>query len=406
MFKEFKIGDVFYKIDTPKIKAKANDFPTEYSEKYCVPLLTAGAENQGLNRYAKISDCPLLINNAISVSANGANSGICFYQPHDFAVLQDAYAVKVNGREIDGVEEGLYLTGALNKAVRDNHDWVNKAGWNHIKDDSIELPVIENSNPDHEYTVDDIDWQYMRDRITELERDRITELDAYLQATGLNDYELTEDDKKILSFSAKRASDEARTVEDDSEDEVRFDLFRVDEIFEVVGTKSLDAGAVEFKDNGINFVGRTYENNGVQGKIDKQDYEPNNANTITATVIGNYKYVKYQEEPYYCSQNINKLTLLDKFNYTLNRLSADYLIALIRKFVEQYNGQQGGYKLPELKGYKMLLPIKSDGTPDFDYMERYIRAMEKVVIADVVKYKDKVIEETKKVVNDRYKEEQ
>ena len=39
----------------------------------------------------------------------------------------------------------------------------------------------------------------------------------------------------------------------------------------------------------------------------------------------------------------------------------------------------------------MLLPIKSDGTPDFEYMERYIRAMEKVVIADVVKYKDKVI---------------
>lgn len=399
MFKEFKISDVFYKIDTPKIKAKANDFPTEYSEEYCVPLLTAGAENQGLNRYAKTSDCPMIINNAISVSANGANSGICFYQPHDFAVLQDAYAVKVNGREIDGVEEGLYLTGALNKAVRDNHDWVNKAGWNHIKDDSIELPVIKNSNPDHEYTVDDIDWQYMRDRITELEHDRITELDAYLQATGLNDYELTEEDKKILSLSAKRISNKDRTLEDNSEDEVRFGEFRIDEIFEVVGTKSLDAGAVEFKDNGISFVGRTYENNGVQGKIDKQSYEPNAANTITATVIGNYKYVKYQEEPYYCSQNINKLTLLDKFDYTLNRLSADYLIALIRKFVEQYNGQQGGYKLPELKGYKMLLPIKSDGTPNFDYMERYIRAMEKVVIADVVKYKDKVIETTKKVVD-------
>ena len=46
---------------------------------------------------------------------------------------------------------------------------------------------------------------------------------------------------------------------------------------------------------------------------------------------------------------------------------------------------------------KIWLPIKSDGTPDFDYMERYIRAMEELVIADVVKYKDKVIEITKKV---------
>ena len=44
----------------------------------------------------------------------------------------------------------------------------------------------------------------MRDRITELERDRITELDAYLRVTGLNDYELTEDDKKILSISLQK----------------------------------------------------------------------------------------------------------------------------------------------------------------------------------------------------------
>ena len=106
MFHEFKISVVFQKIDTPQIKAKAYDFPTEYSDEYCIPLLTAGAENQGLNRYAKTSDCPMIIKNVISVSANGANSGICFYQPHNFAVLQDAYALKVNGREIDGVEEG------------------------------------------------------------------------------------------------------------------------------------------------------------------------------------------------------------------------------------------------------------------------------------------------------------
>ena len=206
MFKKFKISDILYKVDTPKIKAKANDFPTEYSKEYCVPLLTAGAENQGMNRYAKTSDCSMIINNAISVSANGANSGICFYQPHDFAVLQDAYAVKVNGREINGVEEGLYLTGALNKAIRDNHDWVNKAGWNHIKNESIELPVIENSDPDHEYTVNNIDWDYMRSYIAELEAERIAELEAYLQATSLNDYELTDEDKKILSLSAKGAS--------------------------------------------------------------------------------------------------------------------------------------------------------------------------------------------------------
>ena len=107
MIKNYRIGDVFYKIITPKIKAKANDFPTTYSTEYCVPLLTAGAENQGLNRYARTSDCPMIINNAISISANGANSGICFYQPCDFCGLQLGYAIRVNGHEIGSVEEGL-----------------------------------------------------------------------------------------------------------------------------------------------------------------------------------------------------------------------------------------------------------------------------------------------------------
>ena len=37
--------------------------------------------------------------------------------------------------------------------------------------------------------------------------------------------------------------------------------------------------------------------------------------------------------------------------------------------------------------------------PDWDYMEKYIRAMEKVVIKDVVVWKDEMIEKTKMVVN-------
>ena len=204
MDKQFRICDIFEKIQTEKIRRKAGDFPTEWSEEYCIPLLTAGIENQGLARFAKPSDCPTIIRNCISVSANGANSGATFYQPSDFAVLQDAYAVQVIDHEIANEQEGLYLTAALNKAIKDNHDWVNKAGWNNIKEDIVELPVIESPDPDHEYTVDDIDWQYMQDRIAELEQDRIAELDAYLKATGLEDYTLTEEDKEVLSLSLRK----------------------------------------------------------------------------------------------------------------------------------------------------------------------------------------------------------
>lgn len=68
----------------------------------------------------------------------------------------------------------------------------NMCNYNKIANISISLPVIEHSNPNHKYTVDDIDWQYMEDRIKELE--------AYLKATNLDDYELTDEDRKVLSL--------------------------------------------------------------------------------------------------------------------------------------------------------------------------------------------------------------
>lgn len=94
----------------------------------------------------------------------------------------------------------------------------------------------------------------------------------------------------------------------------KYKNFRLSQLFEISGTKSLDEGYLEFVEDGINFVGRVNENNGIKGKIKKQNFEPNEAFTITATVIGNYKYVKYQTEPYYCSQNINKLVPKFKIN--------------------------------------------------------------------------------------------
>lgn len=126
-----------------------------------------------------------------------------------------------------------------------------------------------------------------------------------------------------------------------------------------------------FVDEGINFVGRVSENNGIKGKIAKQIFEPNEAYTITATVIGNYKYVKYQREPYYTSQNINKL--IPKFDMTTGAIY--YLITHIYRFVSLFDGQQGGYKLDELKKHKILLPIKDDRLA-LSYMENYIKVLE------------------------------
>ena len=43
-----------------------------------------------------------------------------------------------------------------------------------------------------------IAWEYMKEYTANLEQERIAELEAYLIATELDDYELTEEDKQAL----------------------------------------------------------------------------------------------------------------------------------------------------------------------------------------------------------------
>ena len=86
-----------------------------------------------------------VLKNVISVSANGANSGAMFYQPYDFTILQDSYAIKYKLKELNE-NEYLYLLVCLQKVIRNNYSWTNKAGWERIKTLSIELPVDKDGN--------------------------------------------------------------------------------------------------------------------------------------------------------------------------------------------------------------------------------------------------------------------
>lgn len=106
--------------------------------------------------------------------------------------------------------------------------------------------------------------------------------------------------------------------------------------------------------------------------------------TITVTVIGNYKYVKFQTEPYYCSQNINKLTpklIIKKWNGKI----AYYLIASLQKFVSLYDGQQGGYKLEDIKNYILQIPVEN-GKIDFEFMESFIAELEAERLGELEAY--------------------
>lgn len=151
----FKLDDLFQKIDTNTLKCKVGDCPKVPDGVYVLPALTAGIANQGLSCYVPRENATIL-RNCISVSANGANSGAMFYQPYEFTVLQDAYAITLKYAQLNEYI-ALYLVGIMQKVIRGNYDWSNKAGWERIKDLTIQVPTTDGTTPDYQYME-----QYMR----------------------------------------------------------------------------------------------------------------------------------------------------------------------------------------------------------------------------------------------------
>ena len=376
--KAFKLGALFTS------KNGDIDIKKEHINGEGYPVVSSGNDNTGILGCSDIEAC-VIPKNTITVDMFGN----VYYRDFDYKIVTHArvFALLPNGFSLDE-KTGLYFATSL---VWLSHifSYDNMCSYKKIKDMEIEVPVIKSPDPDHEYTVDDIDWQYMRERIAELERERIAELDAYLTASGLNNYKLTDEDKKALSSSTRQT----------------FKEFDLSALFDISTTKSVDKNKLDFVADGeYDFIGRTSVNWGIQGKLHKLSFEPNPKDSFSLIQVGE-TVALWREKEWYASQNLFLLNpKIDEVKE--NKL---YFQGVINKEMSRYGKEYSSYPtMKSLAATKILLPVvKSPDTDheytpadiDWQYMERYIRATEKSVIAEVVRYKDKVIEETKKIVD-------
>lgn len=383
-WRELKIGDIFEKIDTGKIDGKAGDFPTSRDADHEIPLLTSSSQNQGLTRFAPRSACPTILSNVISVASNGA-AGETFYQEDEFAVLQDAYAIRPIGQDIPNRECGLFLASIIGARLRGNFDWSNKANWSKVRELKIKLPVIE---------TEEIDWRYMEKRIAELEVERIAKLEAYLTKTGLGDYELTEEDKEILATklidSSKQGwQSQSTTSGDGCWKEAR--EFRLDELFNS-SNGDTDLQKKDVNGAGELLVSSGVSNNGYIGRTDrKAKVFP--SNTITVDMFG---YAFYRDTPYKMVTHARVFSLSPKIHF--DKYIGQYIVSNMSQYhnIYNYNNMCSWNKIHDKL---VLLPINDESQIDYGFIESYIRAIEKLIIKDVVKYKDEIIDKTREILN-------
>lgn len=386
MFKMFKVGELFDIHPTTAYKMKNDEL---FASDGATPVLSNSSVNNGIGGYCGLA--PTEQGGMITFSDTTTGADTMFYQSNPFIGYPHVQGMYPYQPDKWNEKRCLYVISCIRKSAGNGWSYAVKFNRALVRELPIELPVIESPDADHEYTVDDIDYEYMQERIAELEQERIAELDAYLIASGLDDYELTDEDKEILSLSPESASDEAGASEADfGNGQVRFKKFALDTLF-ISSTGDVDLQQKDINGKGEFFINSGVENRGIKGRTDRPArIFP--ANTITVDFWGNAYYRDFE---YKMATHNHVFSLAG--DVIRNRLVGMYIVGILSKLPKlfSYNNMATWNKL---KTIEVSLPVTLSGDIDFDYMERYIRAIEKLAIADVAKYKDKLIATTRQVI--------
>ena len=384
--KEIRLGDLFVISNSKGVNANQVKFGGSY------PYVTRTEKDNGIAGYIYADNLDK-INPANTISF-GQDTWTLFYQSEPYFTGNRVKILKLKDENFKLTEEvALYLITAMKKVLV-GLTWGTSKNEVNFENRTICLPVTSSG---------EIDWQYMQERIAELEH--------YLVASGLNDYELTEEDKSILATELFNGDD---ATELPSENGCRKEAreFRVGDLFEVkTPVKKFNASSVEITDKiGHPYVVRSSTNNGIRGYINEDEKYLNEGNTFsfgqdTATIF-------WQEKPFFTGDKIKIL----KPKFACNSEIANYIMNGIAMAFCYFSWGTQSFKVSVIEDAELLLPIQTDTAnnpiinpentyhpegyiPDWSFMEKYIRAVEKVVIKDVVDWKDEEIKKTKEIVS-------
>ena len=240
------------------------------------------------------------------------------------------------------------------------------------------------------------------ERIVELEAERIVELEAYLRVTGLSDYILTEEERAVLEAfrSGKISWGGVKLPNGQEVTNIEWKMFRIEDVLEWQPQKEIDPLKLE-KLKDVNkklypFYGQATINNGIISYNQLVDEVLNNKEGKSTILIhSNNQNTVYLETPFYLKDGHGATSVLQ--SEKLNKLNALYFMSSIKKVIlSKYSYNAKATKI-ELKNTLISLP-SSQGVPLYAYMEVFIKAVQKLVIKEVVQYADRKITATREVV--------
>ena len=163
-------------------------------------------------------------------------------------------------------------------------------------------------------------------------------------------------------FIKKPLSDQKTTLDIQS-----WKCFNVEDIFDVISSK--DDNLVDAEKGDVPYISSSEANNGLHSCIDADPSQKEN--TITVARIGSVGATFYHGYKYLVSSDNVRVfipkTIITKYSWI-------FLATLIEK--EKYRYAYGRtFSTARMKSTKIKLPINSSGSPDWQWMEEYIKSL-------------------------------
>lgn len=269
--------------------------------------------------------------NCITVSNNGS-IGYAFYQSKTFTCTHDVNPLYLKNHELNPYI-AMFLCSLIEK---EQYRWAYGRKWRPIRMPSslIKLPVTPTDTPD---------WQFMENYVKE---ELIPKLPKKAKSVWQKQVDKTPLSNKKLELKVEE-----------------WKWFELKKIFTVERGTRLTKPDREIGKIPLITAGR--ENEGVAEYISNQD-QIRYQNAITIDMFG---FSCYRGYVFCCDDNVLVLS-----NEKMTNYSGIFISSIINK--DDYKCAYGRqYRQKTLANHKILLPATPTGTPDWQFMENYIKSL-------------------------------
>lgn len=324
-WERFRISDIFYPFINGKgiTEREIKDNPGRLA------AIQSSSENNACmgfidEKYCNEMGYKIVSQPCLTVARSGS-AGYVSFQPKGCVIGDSAKALIIRGKDMNTYHYLFLRTVLMANMYKFNYGRKVKA--EQYMDMKIALPANSKGCPD---------WIFM---------------DKYM---------------KSLHHKAIRTSVNGKNVPDVNIP--KWKEYRMDALFQIEKGKRLTkADMIDGQDN---YLGAISGNNGVRQKISASILWKGSC--ITVNYNGSVGEAFYQSKPFWASDDVNILYAKDFWE--MNKYIAMFLITVIKANKYRF-GYGRKWTMEKMKETVIKLPSQEDGTPDFTYMEKYIKSL-------------------------------